>query len=121
MSGYVLGAVHQVFCKNTTAAKSILEASKQIWSSYLEALKANGLTDAATLKQVEVETVGFTVAEVCRTALEFAGGRKWLQFDDKATKAAANKAALGIVDQCMIGRHEGGIQLMWDAMASAIQ
>ena len=39
--------------------------------------------------QIGAETVGFAVAEVCRTCLGFAGGRKWLQFDDAAVKAAA--------------------------------
>ena len=29
--------------------------------------------------QIAAEAVGFAVAEVCRTALGFAGGRKWLQ------------------------------------------
>ena len=66
------------------------------------------------VKDIEIETVGFTVSEVCRTALEFAGGRKWLQFEDAETKANAKKAALQVVDKCMIARHTGGIQLLFD-------
>ena len=70
----------------------------------------------ALLRAIEVEPVGFTVAEVCRTALEFAGGRKWLQFDDPVDKLAAKKAALALVDRCMVARHNGGMTLMLSAL-----
>lgn len=117
LSGFVLGAIHQAFCKNPKAVEAIVEATKAIWEAYVKALKEGGI-DEATIKAAEVETVGFTVAEVCRTALEFAGGRKWLQFEDADTKKAACKTALQFVDKCMIARHEGGIQLMFDEMKS---
>jgi hypothetical protein len=70
----------------------------------------------ALVDETEVDTVGFTVAEVCRTALGFAGGRLWLQFEDTEVKKAAIRSALSIVGQCMIGRHKDGIQLLWTAL-----
>jgi hypothetical protein len=51
---------------------------------------------------MEIEGVGFKVWKVCHTALEFAGGGKWLQFEDAQTKAAARKTTLQVVDRCMI-------------------
>jgi hypothetical protein len=36
-----------------------------------------------------------------------------LQFEDADTKAAAKKAALQVVDKCMIGRHKGGMELLF--------
>ena len=75
-------------------------------------MKEGGI-DADTMKRIEVSTVGFAVAEVCRTALEFAGGRKWLQFENLETKNESRKAALKIVHSCLVGRHEGGIELLF--------
>lgn len=117
LSGFVLGAIHQAFCKNPKAVDAIVEGAKVIWDTYSKALKDGGLSDDL-IKSAEIETVGFTLQEVCRTALEFAGGRKWLQFDDVDTKTAARKAALQVVDKCMIARHQGGIQLMFDEMGA---
>ena len=108
LSGYVLAAVHQVYSKNSKAVDSIVKGAESIWSSYEKEMLAAGITEDM-MKKIEIETVGFTVAEVCRTALEFAGGRKWLQFEDADVKFNARKAALGIVSNCMIGHHEGGI------------
>jgi len=111
LSGYVLAAVHQSFCNNSEAVATICEGTQAVWTSYKEVMTKHGMSEEI-IKQIEVETVGFTVAEVCRTALEFAGGRKWLQFEDPTTKAESKKAALKIVENCMIARHEGGIALL---------
>lgn len=120
--GYCLGAIHQAYSNNQDAASKNVRLAKVVWSSYKSALvlsssEGGNILSANVLKQIEVETVGFTLAEVCRTALEFAGGRKWLQFDDKQTKLRAKKAALSLVDACMIERHTGGIDLMFDQLA----
>jgi len=64
------------------------------------------------IRKIEVDTVGFAAAEVCRTALEFAGGRKWLQFDEPDVKAKSRTAALKIVGNCMIRRHQEGISCL---------
>lgn len=53
----------------------------QVWEAYVAAMTAGGVS-ASHLAKAEAETVGFCLAEVCRTSLGFAGGRKWLQFDD---------------------------------------
>jgi len=111
LSGYVLGAVHQAFSNNPEAADSIIEGADAIWLSYVVEMKSGGISDEMMAK-IEAETVGFTVAEVCRTALEFAGGRKWLQFDDADVKAKSRKAALGIVEKCMTNRHQDGMKLL---------
>jgi 5-methylthioribose kinase len=98
--------------------ETIVAGSKAIWDAYVAALKEEGIADDV-IKSIEIETVGFTVQEVCRTALEFAGGRKWLQFDDPETKLAAKKAALQVVDKCMVARHVGGMPLLWNEMKAA--
>ena len=114
LSGYCLGAIHQAYSGNPEAVERIVDGASDIWKAYAKAMTEGGLGDK--LKGIEIETVGFTVSEVCRTALEFAGGRKWLQFEDAATKAAAKKAALQVVDKCMIARHTGGIELLFKEM-----
>ena len=116
LSGYCLGAIHQAYSNNPTAVTAIIDSCQIIWDSYVNALKQNGLTDESIIKSIEIETVGFTVAEVCRTALEFAGGRKWLQFDDATIKANSKQAALQLVDSCMIARHDGGMALMMEQL-----
>lgn len=119
LSGYVLAAVHQAYSKNSKAVDSIVKGAESIWSSYEKEMLAGGISEDM-MKKIEIETVGFTVAEVCRTALEFAGGRKWLQFEDADVKFNSRKAALGIVSNCMIGRHEGGVALMLDEMKKVV-
>jgi 5-methylthioribose kinase len=116
LSGFCLGAIHQAFVGNTKAVDDVVTTCGDIWAAYVAALKAGGITDETLLRAIEIETVGFTVAEVCRTALEFAGGRKWLQFDDPVDKLASKKAALALVDRCMVARHDGGMALMLSAL-----
>lgn len=115
LSGYVLAAVHQAYSNNEKAVVSIIKDVEAIWSSYKSEMENGGIS-SDLINKIEIDTVGFTVAEVCRTALEFAGGRKWLQFEDKDVKFNAKKAALKIVSQCIIGRHEGGMKLLLDEM-----
>ncbi len=111
LSGYVLAAVHQTYSNDKAAVGSLIKDVVSIWKAYRLELEAGGISPEL-LQRIEIETVGFTVAEVCRTALEFAGGRKWLQFDDANVKLNARKAALSIVSSCMTGRHSGGIKLL---------
>ncbi len=119
MSGYVLAAVHQAYSNNKEAVAQIVQGAEAIWSSYAAEMEKCGVS-AELIKKIEIETVGFTVAEVCRTALEFAGGRKWLQFEDAHVKLNAKKAALEIVSNCMIARHEGGMTLLLDEMKKVL-
>eukprot|EP00536_Pseudo-nitzschia_multiseries_P003107 jgi/Psemu1/322873/estExt_fgenesh1_pg.C_440016 len=115
LSGYCLGAIHQEYSRNPEAVQKIVAGAAAIWASYSKALFEGGLS-SEQIRAIEIETVGFTVAEVCRTALEFAGGRKWLQFEDADTKKKACKAALGLVQTCMVERHEGGMALLFTEM-----
>lgn len=115
LSGYCLGAIHQAFEGNETAVNRIVEGAQAIWDSYVVAMKKGGISDDS-IKSIEIQSVGFTVAEVCRTAMEFAGGRKWLQFEDTDKKAKAKKAALQVVDKCMVARHTGGMELLLQEM-----
>lgn len=117
LSGYCLGAIHQAYSDDPDAAEKIVDGAGVVWEAYSRAMAEGGLVDK--LPEIEVETVGFAVAEVCRTALEFAGGRKWLQFDDAGTKAAARRAALQVVDRCMVARHTGGMGLLLEEMKTA--
>jgi len=130
LSGYCLGYIHQSFCcdndddddnaSSEKAKQNILDGAEAIWNSYKTAMMEDGNVTPAYIKAIEIETVGFTVAEVCRTAMEFAGGRKWLQFDnDPVRKANSKKAALQVVQNCMIGRHTGGIELLFSELKKA--
>mmetsp|Transcript_30933 Transcript_30933/g.72618 ORF Transcript_30933/g.72618 Transcript_30933/m.72618 type:complete len:427 (+) Transcript_30933:151-1431(+) len=120
LSGYCLGAIHQAYSGNAEAAQGILDGAAAVWKGYSQVLTSNGFDETA-IQEIAVESVGFTVAEVCRTALEFAGGRKWLQFpDDAEKKAASKKAALKLVQNCMIDRHTGGMDLLLKELSSAI-
>jgi len=117
LSGFVLAAVHHAHnddkdIDSKKAVMSIKDGAAAVWKSYQEAMLQNESISSELVDQIGVETVGFTVAEVCRTALGFAGGRLWLQFEDPSTKAAAIKTAMGIVQRCMVGRHEGGMDLL---------
>lgn len=117
LSGYVLAAVHQAYSGNNDAVISVCDGAKAVWKKYQAEMEAGGI-DEKMLKRIEVESVGFTVAEVCRTALEFAGGRKWLQFEDLEVKKKSRKAALKIVQNCIVHRHEGGMQLLFSEMST---
>ena len=118
LSGYVLAAIHQAYSDHPDAVQRIVDGAQAVWDAYAQAMKDEGGFSEDDLKDIEIETVGFTVAEVCRTALGFAGGRLWLQFDDVDTKSAACRAAMQVVGVCMIGRHTGGIKLLFDEMTA---
>jgi len=119
LSGFVLAAVHHAFDPTTDAAvktsriNAIHTAATTVWVAYAKALEEGGLSPAV-VKASGVEAVGFAVAEVCRTALGFAGGRKWLQFEDPGVKAESCACALRLVQKCMIRRHGalGGMALL---------
>eukprot|EP00928_Gymnodinium_smaydae_P068867 TRINITY_DN52160_c0_g1_i1.p1 TRINITY_DN52160_c0_g1~~TRINITY_DN52160_c0_g1_i1.p1 ORF type:complete len:394 (-),score=80.05 TRINITY_DN52160_c0_g1_i1:49-1230(-) len=115
LSGFVLAAVHHAFAKNVSALKSLSSAAVDIWNAYKASMLKAGVSENV-VKGIEVDTVGFTVAEVARTALGFAGGRLWLQFEDQTVKKAAQQAALKIVGQCMIARHNTGIATLFTSM-----
>ena len=95
--------------------ESIIKGIAAIWESYSNELTNVGIAEDI-ISKIEAETVGYTVAEVCRTALEFAGGRKWLQFEDPEVKSNSRKAALQIVETCMVNRHENGIKLLVESI-----
>ena len=119
-SGYILAAVHQSYAQTDSVSKvecvsSITKGVAAAWECYSSIMKQGGVTDEI-IREIEVETVGFAVAEVCRTALGFAGGRLWLQFDDTNVHNLAVETALSIVKKCMTARHDGGIQVLFDCL-----
>lgn len=119
-SGYILAAVHQSYAQTDSASKvecvsSISKGVAAAWECYSSIMRQGGVTDEI-IREIEVETVGFAVAEVCRTALGFAGGRLWLQFDDTNVHNLAVETALSIVKKCMTARHDGGIQVLFDCL-----
>lgn len=119
LSGFCLGAIHQAYAGNPNGVERIVNDAKQIWEAYSKAMKEEGLENL--LPEIGIETVGYTVSEICRTALGHAGGRKWLQFEDPDTKAAAIKAAMKVVGNCMIARHTGGMDLLFSEMSSVVK
>jgi len=116
LSGYILAAVHQSYAhedagEGAQAVLSILKGIVTVWETYKAAMTAGGI-EAEVLREIETESVGFAVAEACRTALGFAGDRLWLQFDDPAVKEAAVQTVLAIVQKCMTARHAEGMQVL---------
>ena len=121
LSGYILAAVHQSFANandkeaKEKAVSAINKGIKECWETYSLVMKKGGVTKG-NMTEIETESVGFAVAEVCRTALGHAGGRLWLQFDDKEVKEAALKSALSIVQKSMFGRHTEGMDVLFDCL-----
>jgi 5-methylthioribose kinase len=120
LSGYCLAAVHQAYSKNFHAVSAIINSAELIWSHYVEEMKSSGISDEL-IAEIEADAVGFTVAEVCRTAMEFAGGRKWLQFDDIDVKLNAKKTALSIVGNVMTNRHSDGMKLLLSLLKELVE
>eukprot|EP00985_Skeletonema_marinoi_P029522 scaffold28099_cov124-Skeletonema_marinoi.AAC.1 len=117
LSGFILAAVHHSYSDSDAETKkkavgSINGGIKSSWDAYKSVLSEGGLS-TELIREIEIESVGFAVAEVCRTALGFAGIRLWLQFDDPKVKEAAVQKALSIVQKCMTARHEEGMQQSW--------
>ena len=120
LSGYILAAVHHSYSDIDAEAKkkavgSITSGIKASWDAYKLELTKGDLSDEV-IREIEVEAVGFAVAEVCRTALGFAGMRLWLQFDDVQVKEAAVQKALSIVQKCMTARHDLGMRVLFDCL-----
>lgn len=116
LSGYILAAVHQSYANDDEGekAKTVLSIIKGIvatWETYKTVMTEGGIS-ADVMRETEVESVGFAVAEACRTALGHAGGRLWLQFDDVEVKEAAIQSVLLIVQKCMTARHAEGMQVL---------
>lgn len=120
LSGYILAAVHQLYANDDDGEKSktVSSITKGViagWEKYKSVMSQGGISEEL-LRETEVESVGFAVAEVCRTALGFAGGRLWLQFDDPEVKEAAVQTALSIVQKCMMARHTEGMQVLSESL-----
>lgn len=121
LSGFLLAALHHahVPCAGDeaqaaarAAVASLRASAAAVWRAYETALRDGGVPEAH-VAFAEADAVGFAVAEACRTALGFAGGRKWLQFDDPLAKATAQAATLALVRRCMVARHNGGMALLF--------
>ena len=123
LSGYILATVHQSFAQKTAndkaqAVSSLIDGINTAWDAYkstLQAADGNGLS-ADLIREIEIETIGFALAEVCRTALGHAGIRLWLQFDDATVKEQAVQTALAIVQKCMFERHTEGMQSLQNCL-----
>jgi 5-methylthioribose kinase len=116
ISGYILAAIFHTFSTLSNdnphphPIQVLTQAIQTLWSSYYDTMIKEGISESI-LKRIEVDTVGFAVAEVCRTALGFAGGRSsWLLFsEDTRIQIKAKATALNIAKQCMQARHFHGI------------
>ena len=119
LSGFILAAVHHSYSDSEAETKnkavgSINEGIKASWDAYKSVL--SGSIASELIREIEIESVGFAVAEVCRTALGHAGIRLWLQFDDPKVKEAAVQKALSIVQKCMTARHDEGMKVLFDCL-----
>mmetsp|Transcript_12243 Transcript_12243/g.24889 ORF Transcript_12243/g.24889 Transcript_12243/m.24889 type:complete len:397 (-) Transcript_12243:174-1364(-) len=119
-SGYILAALHEKYSDRNEEEKmkhisSISNGVVEAWDAYKNVLVDGGISEEL-VKEIEIETVGFAVAEVTRTALGHAGVRLWLQFDDPEVKDAAIQTALTLARKCIVARHGEGIQVLFDSL-----
>eukprot|EP00617_Octactis_speculum_P003231 CAMPEP_0185781504 /NCGR_PEP_ID=MMETSP1174-20130828/102671_1 /TAXON_ID=35687 /ORGANISM="Dictyocha speculum, Strain CCMP1381" /LENGTH=392 /DNA_ID=CAMNT_0028471513 /DNA_START=13 /DNA_END=1191 /DNA_ORIENTATION=+ len=120
LSGFILAAIHHKFSGTAGAPASIRRGVAEVWEAYRQALNEEGGVGLVDVAAIEVETVGYTLAEVCRTALGCAGGRVWLKFEDEAVQSAAVEVAMGIVQRGMVGRHVRGMSQLLDELDSLV-
>ena len=120
LSGYILAAVHQSYSneqdkEKATNVSSICKGVVAAWEAYKAILVEGGIAEEL-IRETEIESVGFAVAEVCRTALGHAGIRLWLQFDDPQVKESSIQTALSIVQKCMVARHDEGMKVLFECL-----
>ena len=104
LSGVVLAGQHHKWLGNDEGVKGCKKFTSDFLSAYRE--------HAADLGKEMVEGIikdalGFCACEVGRTALGFAGGRLWLQFDDADLKTRALAATVQCAKTLMVERERG--------------
>lgn len=104
LSGVVLAGQHHKFLGNEEGREGCKKFAEDFLSAYRE--HAEGLGDDA-VKGIISDAIGFCACEVGRTALGFAGGRLWMQFDDAELKGKALKATVGCAKTLMVERGKG--------------
>lgn len=109
LSGVVLAGQHHKFLGDMEGAKGCKMFAKEFLGAYRG--HAAGLGEDI-VEGIVKDAMGFCACEVGRTALGFAGGRVWLQFEDEGLKAKALKATVQVARELMVGKGEGEETLM---------
>jgi len=110
LSGAVLAAVHFSFVEGIEGEGekgkeviSLIPFVRRICSQY----RASTELDGALVDLIFSDACGFAACEVGRTALGFAGGRKWLQFEEGKKRDAAKAKACKVAQMLMNSRADG--------------
>ncbi|GMH94726.1 hypothetical protein TrVE_jg11054 [Triparma verrucosa] len=112
LSGVILATLHHKYLGNDLAAIKGLKAFViDFITSYR---KAAAVLGDSVLDQIVSDAIGFCSCEVARTALGFAGGRLWLQFDDAELKEKA-LAATVLYARKLMNERENGIVVLESA------
>ena len=110
LSGVVLAAQHHKYGGGEEGAVERIKAfASDVVDSYASA--ASGLGREAINEAIS-DALGFCACEVARTALGFAGGRLWLQFEDEELKKKALRGTVEVAKGLMLGRARGLDALM---------
>jgi len=106
----VLAAVHFSFVEGIEGEGekgkeviSLIPFVRRICSQY----RASTELDRALVDLIFSDACGFAACEVGRTALGFAGGRKWLQFEEGKKRDAAKAKACKVAQMLMNSRADG--------------
>jgi 5-methylthioribose kinase len=101
--------------------KEVLDALQQfivsVWSEY-EIVYNQSNANKKDLQSILSDSLGFAACEVGRTALGFAGGRVWLQFEDPELKQRALKKTVEMALSLMNNRDQGlgGVSMFFDSV-----
>ncbi|GMH82608.1 hypothetical protein TL16_g09315 [Triparma laevis f. inornata] len=105
LSGVILATLHHKYLSNDiTAIKGLKAFVTDFIANYRKSAAALG---HSVLDKIVSDGIGFCSCEVARTALGFAGGRLWLQFDDAELKEMALAATVLCARKLMNERENG--------------
>jgi 5-methylthioribose kinase len=99
----------------------LLEAVRCLWTCCEAVLGEEGV-DAAQVRRIGEDAVGFCCMEVLRTSLGFAGARDPARrIPDEEAVARYQSVAVGLVRHCLLRRQSGGMSVLFEQMEMAEQ
>jgi len=91
----------------------LIQCIQTIWTTYRDRMIQGGIFQQEILHSIEIDTVGFALAEVCRTVLGYAGERStwFLSLSNEIEiQNQAKKCSLEIAQRSMQQRHTIGLE-----------
>lgn len=115
IASYLLFALHR-FDQRFAGCRTALTASRQLWTTYQVNMGAAGI-DATLLNQASADATGFACLRVM--AFAFAEDSEDSAFPSLQGKSRAKSldVLLGVLQQCVKSRKEGGLEMMLEEFA----